>query len=125
MDGLQTPLLTSPLAASLAADKARNDPAKIAKAAKQFEGLLIEQILKIARESTQDGWLGTDDDDAASSAMDLGQDYFARSIAQNGGFGLARMIVAGLEQTQAKESSPTSDATPKDPASRTAKLPGR
>lgn len=97
----------------------KDDPKKVADAAKQFESLLISQVLKIARESTG-GWLGNDEDDAAESAMDLGQDYFARTIAQQGGFGLARMIMQGLTQS-ATASNQTNDATATDPATQTLK----
>lgn len=118
--GLTQPLSFSDTTA-LVKPKAKDDPKKVADAAKQFESLLISQVLKIARESTGDGWLGTGEDDAAESAMDLGQDYFARTIAQQGGFGLARMIMQGLTQNSSTGSNPTTDATAKDPATQTLK----
>ena len=44
----------------------RNDPGKIENAAKQFESLLISQILKSMHEEGSGGWLGTGDDTSAT-----------------------------------------------------------
>jgi Rod binding domain-containing protein len=43
--------------------------------------------------------MGTDEDDAASSAMEYGQEMFAQSMAKNGGLGLAKLLAAGLSPT--------------------------
>ncbi len=72
-----------------------DDPAKIRDAAHQFEALLIGQMMKSMRDS-EGGWLGTDADDASSSAMEYAQEMFAQSMAAGGGLGLARMVADGL-----------------------------
>jgi flagellar protein FlgJ len=72
-----------------------NDPAKVQDAARQFEALLLGQMMKSMRDS-EGGWLGTDQDDASSSAMEYAQEMFAQSMAARGGLGLANMVVAGL-----------------------------
>ena len=72
------------------------DNAKIADAARQFEALLIGQMLKSMRDS-EGGWLGTGDDEASSSGMEYAQEMFAQSLSANGGLGMANMIVRGLE----------------------------
>lgn len=77
--------------------KPKDDPAKIKDAAKQFEALLIGQMMKSMHDS-EGGWLGTDKDDSGSSAMEYGQEIFAQSMAQNGGLGLANVIAKGLEK---------------------------
>jgi len=74
-----------------------DDPAKVKDAAKQFEALLIGQMMKSMNDS-EGGWLGTGDDDSASSAMEYGQEIFAQSMAQSGGLGLANMIAKGLQK---------------------------
>lgn len=74
-----------------------DDPAKVKDAAKQFEALLIGQMMKSMRDS-EGGWLGTGEDDSSSSAMEYGQEIFAQSMAQNGGLGLAKLIANGLQK---------------------------
>jgi len=78
--------------------RAKDDPAKIISAAKQFEALLIGQMMKSMHDA-DGGWLGTGDDESASSAMEYGQEIFAQSMAQSGGFGLANLIAKGLQDS--------------------------
>ena len=73
----------------------KDDPAKVQDAARQFEALLLAQMMKSMRDS-EGGWLGTDQDDASSSAMEYAQDMFAQSMAARGGLGLANLVAAGL-----------------------------
>ena len=72
-----------------------DDPAKIKDAARQFEALLIGQMLKSMRDS-EGGWMGTGDDEAGSSAMEYAQEMFAQSLAASGGLGLASLVAKGL-----------------------------
>ena len=63
-------------------------------AAKQFEALLIGQMLRSAREAAPD-----EDTDAAGQTMvDLADQQFSQLLANSGGMGLAHMIVTGLKQ---------------------------
>ena len=73
----------------------KDDPVKVMGAARQFEALLLGQMMKSMRDS-EGGWMGTDEDDAASSAMEYGQEMFAQSMANQGGLGLAKLLAAGL-----------------------------
>ena len=73
----------------------KDDPAKVVDAAHQFEALLIGQMMKGMRES-EGGWMGTDEDDASSSAMEYAQEMFAQSMAAGGGLGLASLVAKGL-----------------------------
>jgi flagellar protein FlgJ len=84
-------------AGSAGATAPKEDPAKIKNAAKQFEALMIAQMLKSMRDS-EGGWLGTGEDQSASSVMEYGQEIFAQSMAANGGLGLATMVAKGLEK---------------------------
>jgi Rod binding domain-containing protein len=69
----------------------QDSPAKIRKAAADFEGLMINQMLQAARV------LGEGDEDQANSTLvELGQQQMAQALASSGGLGLARMVVAGL-----------------------------
>jgi len=76
----------------------KDDPAKVLDAAKQFEALLIGQMMKSMQDS-EGGWLGTGDDQSSSSAMEYGEEAFAQAMAQNGGLGLAAMIAKGLQKS--------------------------
>ena len=76
----------------------KDDPDKIHKAAQQFESLLLSQILKTAHDDSE-GWLGTGDDQAASSAMGIAEEQFAQSLSARGGLGLARLIEKGLTKS--------------------------
>jgi Rod binding domain-containing protein len=80
--------------------KAKDSPEKILNAAKQFESLLVAQMMK-SMQDNEGGWLGTEDQ-SASAAMEYGQEAFAQAMSASGGLGLAKTIAAGLERA-AKE----------------------
>lgn len=78
-----------------------DDPKKIHDSAQQFESLLIAEMLKASHGSDDGGWLGTGDDDAGSTGVEMAEQQLAQAVASKGGFGLARLIEQGLTQ-QAK-----------------------
>ena len=88
------------LEAPLGAPAAR-PPKDVAEAAKQFEALLMAQILKAARGDGK-GWLGTGDDSGDAMASELAEEQFAQALAQNGGLGLSSRIVASLSRPSAQ-----------------------
>lgn len=69
-------------------------------AASDFEGLLIAQMLKSVR-SESSGWLGTGDDQSSEAAFGLGEEQLAKALATTGGFGLSKLIEAGLRAKEA------------------------
>jgi Rod binding domain-containing protein len=73
------------------ADTATAPPTKIEGAAKQFEALMIAQMLRTARENTEDA------DSTGSTMLDVADQQFSQVLANNGGFGLAKLIVNGLQ----------------------------
>lgn len=76
----------------------KDDPDKIHHAAEQFESLLISQILKTAHDDSE-GWLGTGDDQSASSAMGIAEEQLAQALSVRGGLGLAGLIEEGLTRS--------------------------
>ena len=103
--GLPTRLLaTEPLRA--AGQGREESSSKIKDSAKQFESLLIGQLMRSAREANGTGWLGTGEDQAGESAMELAEEQMAMALAQQGGLGLANMIVKGLERTESQGIAP-------------------
>lgn len=83
--------------------------AKIEDAARQFEALLISQILRSASEGA--GWMGSGNDSASSCATGFAQEQLAGMMARSGGFGLARLIAQGLS-TDSTRAQQTPQAAP-------------
>jgi Rod binding domain-containing protein len=72
---------------------------KIQHAASEFEALLIQQMLRSSREAVSSDSAGDDDSgNPNSSLLDLGEQQFAQSLANSGGLGIAKMVVAGLSK---------------------------
>jgi Rod binding domain-containing protein len=93
----------TPSNAVIPATQTKDDPVKVMDAARQFEALLLSQMMKSMRD-TEGGWMGTDEDDASSSAMEYGQEMFAQSMASQGGLGLAKLLAAGLSPSSVNDS---------------------
>jgi Rod binding domain-containing protein len=76
-------------------------PKNALEAAQQFEALMIGQMLRSAHESGGNGSLGPDSDESATSEplLDLADQQLARLLANNGGFGLAKLIAKSLNQS--------------------------
>jgi len=86
---------------------ASDTPQKISGVAKQFEALMIEQILKSGRGSGS-GWLGiTDDQDdqTGSMVMEMAEESFSQAMAARGGLGIAKMVTANLVSRTASSDS--------------------
>lgn len=66
-------------------------------AAKDFEALLIGQMLHSVREADS-GWLGTGEDQSSDAAFGLGEEELAKALSKSGGLGLAKLIDSGLKK---------------------------
>ncbi|MCC7174660.1 MAG: hypothetical protein IT159_05650 [Bryobacterales bacterium] len=78
-----------------AAPPHQGEAARLAEAARQFEALLVAQLLKAARADSE-GWMGAGEDTSAASVLELAEEQFAAALAAQGGLGLAGLIVSGL-----------------------------
>jgi peptidoglycan hydrolase FlgJ len=87
----------SSVAAASVAPVPKDDPQKIKDSAKQFEALLIGQMLKSMRDS-EGGWMGTGADESSSAAMEYAQESFAQALSSRGGLGLAAIVEKGFEK---------------------------
>jgi Rod binding domain-containing protein len=67
-------------------------PKDAKQAATQFEGLLIAQMLRTARE----GSISDEHDSTADTMFDIAGQQFGQMLAERGGFGLAQFIAKGL-----------------------------
>lgn len=79
-------------------------PRDLESLARDFEALLVGELLKAARAGGSGGWLG-EEDAAAESALGLAEQELARAIAAGGGLGLARLALEGLERSATRSSS--------------------
>jgi Rod binding domain-containing protein len=70
-------------------------PQTLEAAAKQFEALMIAQLLKEAR-GDEGGWLGSGEEAGNATAAGLAEEQFAQALAQSGGLGLSAQIVSSL-----------------------------
>jgi Rod binding domain-containing protein len=77
-------------------------PKNAAEAARQFEAMLIAQLLQNARGSSVSG---DEEDSTAATMWDLAAQQFSQLLAEKGGFGLATLITRGLE-TDKRPASP-------------------
>jgi Rod binding domain-containing protein len=75
------------------------DKVKLIESARQFEALLIAQMLRSARESGG-GWMGSGEDETSSATVGMAEEHLAQTLAQQGGLGLSTMIVEGLTKDQ-------------------------
>ena len=72
--------------------------AKIAQCAKDFEGLLLTQMLRSAREAGGGGLTGEGDDEneANSTLVEFGEQQLAQALANSGALGIGKIVIAGL-----------------------------
>src|SRR5580692_11390681 len=98
--------VTKASATASAGANPRDTPQKIKKAAKDFEALLIGQMLKSVRESSFGGGWGTSDQ-SGDVALDMAEQQMAQLMASNGGLGLSHLISQGLEKSVVKSTSGT------------------
>lgn len=76
-----------------------------AEAAKQFEALLINEMLKSARAGGSGDWMGTSEDQSGSALSEMAEQQFAQLLASNGGVGLAKLVVNGLSRASAERAA--------------------
>ena len=72
-------------------------PSKVEGAAKQFEALMFAQMLRGARENS---------DEKDSTMQDVADQSFSQVLANNGGLGLAKLVVKGLTNHATRTESP-------------------
>jgi Rod binding domain-containing protein len=73
-------------------------------AARDFEALMLSELLRAARLNGSAAWLG-EEDAAADSAFGLAEEHFARSLA--GSLGLARLVTEGLDPMRSSSATPS------------------
>jgi Rod binding domain-containing protein len=101
---------TSPSAPAPAATPASLEHRKLTEAAQQFEGMLLQEMLKPMKEH---GLGQSDDQDAAGTEgsggdtlNSYGIETMATAIAKAGGLGIAKRVVAQVEAEKTSHSQP-------------------
>ena len=84
---------------NLSAPRSKDTPEKILDAARQFEALLMGQLLRGMQDGEGDGW-GGEDDAEDSMIGGIGQQQFALALSQHGGLGLTQSIASGLTRAE-------------------------
>ncbi len=79
-------------AKSPSSSRSQDTPAKILDTARQFEALLLSQMLKSAHADGSE----SDEEDSGSVLGGIGQEQFATALSQRGGIGLADSIARSL-----------------------------
>ena len=101
----------SPVMAGFASndlDKGKSTPERVLAAAKEFEAMLLEQMLKEARTSSS---LSEEPDQASNTLREIADQQFARLIASQGGLGISKVLVDSF-----KKATPASPPTPASPS---------
>jgi len=86
---------------------------RLKQAATDFEGLLVAQLLRHARQAGDGGWMGAGEDKSSESMMELAEESLARMMASQGCLGLASLMRQGVAQQEAHaatQPSPTAAA---------------
>ena len=71
--------------------------ARVKHAAAEFEGFFLQEMLRSVRESADNG----DEDDSSSAVMDTAEQQFAQVLALQGGLGIGKMVLSGIEPDSA------------------------
>ena len=93
-----TPPITP--AAALMDMVAEPKPTKIEDAARQFESILIAQMLRSGRESASGIGEEDESDSGGSTMLEVAEQQFAQMLSRQGGIGLTQMVVAGLKRAE-------------------------
>jgi Rod binding domain-containing protein len=80
----------------------RQQNAKLVDAAQQFEGMLMQEMLKPMR-SGEDSWDEEKKDDSASDTISsFGTEAVAKAISKSGGLGIAKQVIRQVTQEHEK-----------------------
>ena len=83
-----------------AATEQSTPPPRLVQAAHEFEGQMMSELLKPLTRS--DGLTGSDDDSGGGSNVALGEfasESLGKALSNQGGFGIARSIIAQLSHS--------------------------
>jgi flagellar protein FlgJ len=102
--------ITSDVSTQLDSGIESRKQAKLVDAAQQFEGMMLQEMLKPMR-AGQSSWgedEKSDEDSAGDTMSSFGTEALAKSISEKGGFGIAKRVIAqvGMEHQNNSEKKP-------------------
>lgn len=89
-------MIQSAIPAPITANNDSNNRARLADAAQQFEGMLLQEMLKPMRTSNSDGAWSSEEqssDSGEDTINSFGVEAVATAIAKGGGLGIARQAI--------------------------------
>jgi Rod binding domain-containing protein len=93
---------------SASSERSLAENAKLRKAALDFEGLLLAQMLQSIRESALGGWQEHHDQGGAV-ALEMAETQMAQVLALQGGLGIARTLTESMGRREAKPAPTQAD----------------
>ena len=93
------------------------DAQDMEEAGREFEALLLTQLLKSARQASSAGWMGEGEGFTQGVAMELAETQLARAMAEGGALGLAGLLNDSHRARPVESTEPVGDATPPEEAS--------
>jgi Rod binding domain-containing protein len=84
---------------------------KLEQAAREFEALLLTEVLKSARQTGESGWLTSESDQGSNTALELAESQLARVLASRGILGVDKLIADNLERRGIQDAAMESDSS--------------
>ena len=82
---------------------AGNAASQAAAIGRQFEAMLIQEVIKTARAAGGGGWLGEDAGETSEATAEMGEEFLARAMAGHGGLGLGKELAKSIEKSLATQ----------------------
>ena len=97
--------ITSDVSADGSAGIVAQKQTKLVDSAQQFEGMLLQELLK-PMQAGQDSWGGEkqNDDAAADTMSSFGTEALATAISKGGGLGIAKQVIRQVTQERVQDS---------------------
>jgi Rod binding domain-containing protein len=73
------------------------EPQRTLEAARQFESLLLEHLVRTMRESLDSG-SEQEDSGGSETYLEMAEQQLARALAERGGLGIARLVLASVHK---------------------------
>jgi Rod binding domain-containing protein len=89
-------MIQGAIPAQTTANNESNNPVRLADAAQQFEGMLLQEMLKPMRTGDTDGAWSSEEqssDSGEDTINSFGVEAVATAIAKGGGLGIARQVI--------------------------------
>jgi Rod binding domain-containing protein len=77
------------------------NPQRVKEVAREFESLLIAQLMRGMRGGEEQSWFGASTGQSAGALSEFAEQVVARTLASSGGLGLASLVAQGLLQSDA------------------------